>query len=161
MVVRVWLRGGGSGGMMFCPSKLIRTCSASLIYHFPPQSALDTTAIILSQMQSTQRQHTTQNSKRRRLRSIVRRPTPRSIIIPRRRRRRNLIRQPCVLITAAQTPVIRAVSDLKAGHEIAKRIGGAHIATRAAAVLDEYRAVSELGAAGLHARVPLGWLVFF
>jgi hypothetical protein len=44
---------------MFCPSKLIRTCSASLIYHFPPQSALDTTAIILLQMQSTQRQHTT------------------------------------------------------------------------------------------------------
>jgi hypothetical protein len=144
---------------MFCPSKLIRTCSASLIYHFPPQSALDTTAIILSQMQSTQRQHTTQNSKRRRLRSIVRRPTPRSTIIP-RRRRRSLIRQPCVLITAAQTAVMRAVSDLKAVHEIAKRIGGAHIAPRAAAVLVEYRAVSELGAAGLHASLPLGWLVY-
>jgi hypothetical protein len=55
---------------------------------------------------------------------------------------------------------MRAIFDLKAVHEIAKRIDGAHMAPRAAAVLDEYRAVSELGAAGLHARVPLGWLVF-
>jgi len=113
-------------------------------------------------MQSTQRQHTYQNSENRRLRSVVRRHTPRSIPIP--RRRRSLIRQLRILIAATQPSGISAVAvaRFEAAREVVeRRIRGAHVAPHGALVLDEHGAVPESGAAGLHARVSLGWSVFF
>lgn len=146
---------------MFCPSKLIRTCSVPLIHYPPPQSAMGArySRNHRSKMQSTHREHPNQNSKHRRLRSVVRRHTPRSIPIP----RRSLIRQLRILIAATQPPGVSAVAvaGLETAREVIERIGGAHITPHGALVLDEYGAVSERGAAGLHARVSLGWSVSF
>jgi hypothetical protein len=104
-----------------------------------------------SEIQCTQRQHTTQHTDHRPLRSAVRRHTSRSIIVAGGR----LIRQSRVLVAAAQTIDGSApVAVLQAVPEIAKRISDAHIAPHSACVLDEGCAVSECGAAGLHAGMP-------
>ena len=147
-------------GRCFAQVKLIRICSASSNYRLPPQSALDIIQICTSRskMQRTQRQHTDHNSKHRRLRRTVRRHTPRTLIFPTRTR---LVRRARLLITATQTKYpIAAVVVPETVREIAKRISGVHIAPESTTVLNKHRAVSELGAAGLHAGVPLvGWVV--